>query len=212
MIESIAHCMSMVRDIVIAGAAIYGVNKWWTQLKGKAEYELAKEVLKAVYRVREAFKYVRQPFTWSFEYPENMRDPSGHLKREFEYEGTKHVYQNRWKLLQDAFEKLGEKHLEAQVEFGSQYHEVIVPLFRCYTKLEAAIADLLESRKPGRAYSESSDELAERQSTLYYLGETPNKHDKFTPEINAAIKKFEDWLRPYVENRKKERILVWKRF
>ena len=58
----------MVKDIVITLAAasaalcVYlGLNAWRNELKGKAEYELAKNVLKSVYRVREAFKHVRNP-------------------------------------------------------------------------------------------------------------------------------------------------------
>lgn len=42
-----------------AVSAYLGIRTWRAELKGKSEYELAKDLLKAVYKVREAFYHVR---------------------------------------------------------------------------------------------------------------------------------------------------------
>jgi hypothetical protein len=88
-IVEVEHWISAWKDVVIglsaASAAVFaylGLSAWRRELKGKSEYELAKEVLKSVYKVREAFKHVRRPGIYQYEYPEEMRDHHGHLKKE----------------------------------------------------------------------------------------------------------------------------------
>jgi hypothetical protein len=107
-----------------ASAAVFaylGLNTWRKELKGRAEYESAKTVLKSVYRVREAFKHVRNPFIYQYEYPPHMTDRTGHLKQEHDYDGTAYVYENRWKKIDDAFRDLEEHHLAAQVEWAPSF-------------------------------------------------------------------------------------------
>lgn len=60
--------ISLIKDIVTilvalvgGGVAIYGLISWKRQLKGKTEYELARRVLRAVYRLRDAIRGIRNP-------------------------------------------------------------------------------------------------------------------------------------------------------
>lgn len=200
-----AECTTIAQNIVLAisGAAAaviayLGLTTWRKELKGKSEYEKAKEVLKAVYKVRRAFMHVRNPAIFQYEYPETMTDNFGHLKREHDYEGTAHVYETRWKFLAEAFRELEDLTLDAQVEWGPEYQDVIVPLRGCKAELQVAIQNMLEGKKnPNDPRSLSREEKAEERSTLYHIGEN-SKHDKFTPEINTAIELFETKLRPHI--------------
>jgi hypothetical protein len=141
------------RDILVGlsavSAAIFaylGLSTWRKELKGKAEYQLAKEVLKSVYKVREAFKHVRNPAIYRYEYPDEMTDHHGHLTQEHRYDGTVHVYQERWKQMDKAFGELEEHHLEAQVEWGPEFQDVIKDLRSCRVELLIAIQQKLERR------------------------------------------------------------------
>lgn len=199
----VAEIVSAVSDAIVAIAAIaaavfayIGLTAWKKQLKGGAEYQLAKEVLKAVYRVREAFKVVRNPAIFSYEYPEEMRSPSGNLKPEHRLEGTEYVYKKRWEDMAASFKELEELHLQAQVEWGPQFQERIVKLRHCRIELQMAIADLLEGYSGKRKNMSSSQESREVRSVLYWTDS--DEHDKFTPQINEAISEFEGWLRPKV--------------
>lgn len=105
----IPEWIGVIKDILIGlsavAAAIFaylGLNAWRKELKGKSEYQLAKDILKSVYKVREAFKHVRHIFIFQYEYPENMQGLHGHLKPEHDYEGTAHVYETRWKVMDEA--------------------------------------------------------------------------------------------------------------
>ena len=60
--------VSLIKDIVTGLAAvvaaviaIMGLRTWKKQLKGKTEYELSQRFLRATYKVRDAFSWVRNP-------------------------------------------------------------------------------------------------------------------------------------------------------
>jgi hypothetical protein len=188
--------------------AVSGLRTWRKELKGKSEYQKAKDVLKAVYRVRNGFMIVRSPGIYAYEYPKEMLNDSGYLKSECEYEGTLHVYQTRMKFLEDAFRDLEDQTLEAQVEWGKEFQNVIIPLRKCRGELVIAIQDFLESKKVGRMHESTSEERKDRRSKLYYVGEN-FELDSFTPEINTAIESFEKKLRPHI-NRSSFIFNFWK--
>jgi hypothetical protein len=189
--------------VTAATLAFVGLRTWRLQLKGTAEYTLAKEVLKAAYRVREAFKHVRNPAIFSYEYPESMREETGHLKDQFRAEGTAHVYEERFKVLNDAFRVLEDRTLDAKVEWGSHFAVLIMPLRKLRAELLMAVQDHVQAIKPGRERRRTTvDEMREARSVMYYLGEDQNELDRFTPETNGAIAEFEKRLRPIVGARK----------
>ena len=193
-ISEIGKWIAAARDVLVglsaASAAIFaylGLSAWRKELKGKAEYELAKEVLKSVYRVREAFKYVRKPTIYCYEYPADMKN---------DYERTKHVYEKRFEKIDDAFRELEEHHLAAQVEWGSEFQNVIEKLRSCKADLLVAVQQRLERNKNPQ---ESSQTTTEERSVLDSLGS--KMYDTFTPKINEAIADFEGWLRPHIRNK-----------
>ena len=203
MIAELGRWISTVRDLLVgasAATAAYfaylGVDAWRRELKGRSEYQLAKDVLKAVYKVREAFNIVRNPVTFSYEYPEEMRGPHGNLEHAHDYEGTEHVYQKRWEYMARAFSELEDLHLIAQVEWGPQHQDVIRKLRGCRGELQIAIQDMLQQKKKPRALSKREMSREER-SVLYDVGRD-SKFGQFTREIDEAIADFEKWLRPKI--------------
>jgi hypothetical protein len=204
-VAQIAEYTTVVQNVVLALCGVEtvviaycGLTTWRKDLKGKSEYTKAKEVLKAVYKVRRAFIVVRGPFIFTYEYPENMREDSGHLKTGYDYEGTAHVYRERWKFLAEAFQELEDQTLDAQVEWGSEFQDVISPLRKCRGELQIAIQELLKATKYPHARQGAFREQMEQRSILYYLGEN-SEQDRFTSDINAAIELFENKLRPHIK-------------
>ncbi len=196
------------KDILVGASAVAttffaysGVTAWKKELKGKAEYQLAKDVLKSVYRVREAFKHVRNPAIFQYEYPEDMAEPSGHLKQEHKYEGTAHVYENRWKEMTKAFAELEEHHLEAQVEWGAKFQDVIVDLRSCRADLLVVIQMMLQQTKNPRLFPYNASNEKKKDTVLYYYIDSDTENE-FTLKIEQAMDKFEVWLRPHIEQRK----------
>jgi hypothetical protein len=113
-----------------------------------------------VYKVREAFFHVRRSFIYEYEYPKEMCNYHGHLKEEHDYEGTVHVYETRWKVMDDAFKKLENFNLDAQVEWGNEFVEIIIPLRECRATLLIAIQQYLRTKKKDRT---SEDKLSKEE-------------------------------------------------
>jgi hypothetical protein len=190
--------ISIIKDVVVALAAVFaafvafsGLRAWRRELKGKSEFTRAKEVLKAVYRVRYAFWDVRNPAIWQYEYPKDMCDSDGRLKKENSYEGRLQVYEKRWKNLENAFNQLKEQHLDAEVEWGHDFQDVIEPLLKCQGELMVAIQQYLEPHSDRTV----PDENQSKWSEIVHR----SRNDKFTQQIDAAIQEFEKRLRPLIK-------------
>lgn len=201
-IAEITEWISAAEEAIIGLSAVLatifayvGLNTWRKELKGKAEYQLAKDVLKSVYKVREAFKYVRHPAIFAYEYPEEKRDYSG--MREGDYENIDYVYKKRWEKMTEAFEELEERHLEAQVEWGSKFQNVIVKLRTCRAELLVEIRRMLDEKKNPQRDKKPMEK--EKARSILYENPGNSESDKFTPQIDAAVKEFEVWLRPYIK-------------
>jgi hypothetical protein len=74
--------LAVVKDIVLMGtavAAMYvafkGLGTWNRQLKGGAEYELTRRLLRSTYRMRETMKAVRNPVVFQHEQPAPPEEP-----------------------------------------------------------------------------------------------------------------------------------------
>lgn len=204
-ISEIAEYTKIIQNVVVSACALstaiialIGYNKWKKELKGKSEYEKAKEVLKAVYKVKRGFSIVRNPMMFSYEYPEHIRDNPGHAEGNDRYEAIAHAYEKRWKHLNDAFQELEDLNLDAIVEWGSEFSEVIVPLRKCKGELLVCLQRHLQSLKnPERAVSKR-EEGDEERSVLYEIG-SDSELDSFTPQIYESISGIEKKLRKHIE-------------
>lgn len=132
-----------------------------------------------------------------------MREETGHLKEQFRAEGTAHVYEERFKILNDAFRVLEDRALDAQVEWGAEFISLMIPLRKLRAELMMALQDHIQAMKPGFQRRRTTlDEKREERSVMYYLGENETELDRFTPEINRAITEFETRLRPIIGKKK----------
>lgn len=199
-----------IAEILTAGAAIWaaiiahrGVNLWRAQLHGTSEYETAKELLRRVYKVREAFKHVRRPQIYAYEYPQNLMTDLGRLDEAHKKEGTAHAYAQRLQLLNETMSVLEEKVIDGLAEFGPDFGGSIIPLRECYATLSMAIQDHIESLDDitrERAERRAASSGIHPREIIYYLGEDPSPHDKLTPLINEAVNRFERALRSKVKS------------
>jgi len=205
-LAQVAAFTTIIQNIVLAGSglatviiAAKGLSAWSSQLKGTSEYAKAKEVLKAVYRVRTALMRVRAPMVMQYEYPEEMTTPSGHLKPECDYDGTKAVYQNRWKPLADALGELDEQNLDAQVEWEPGFQETIVPLRQCVIETQIAVSEMLERKQTSGEPDDRSKEEKKKDRAILYARGADHEDDQLSRDVDAAVALFEDRLRPHIK-------------
>jgi hypothetical protein len=96
--------VSVGKDVLVAVAAavgaavaVLGLNTWNRQLKGSAEYDFARRILKITYRLRDAMTKVRHPAMWAAEMPQPPPEEAKSMSGEeiFYYRHAR-AYQARW--------------------------------------------------------------------------------------------------------------------
>ena len=195
--------VAIVKDIVLTLAAIVagyvgirGLGTWRRQLRGNAEYQLAKSMLTSVYELREAMSGIRNPF---MQYSKELDLPEDKLKELSQREGTWHAlaqaYQRRWESVPRAMAKLDANLLEAEVVWGPGIREKASPLNRLTGELLFALQDHLEAQNPDGRYESPGPELIKnRHETLYDVGEK----DGFKERLQEVIRQIENELRPHI--------------
>ncbi len=173
--------------------AIYGINTWRKQLKGTNEFELSKEILENVYKVKRAFAYVRNPGIYKSEYPKELQDILT-LNTEQKAYATQYYYNKRLEILHNEFEKLENSFLKGIVLFNIT-DEIILPLRKCRASLIIALQDLYEFTKNPEYMS--SDRIHDVYKIIYdNLSLNEDDKDQFSKYVIEAVDLMIHWLKP----------------
>ena len=186
--EVIKLILEIINTLAIIGGvimAIIGVNTWKKQLKGSTEYELAKRYLKSVYKIRDAVKYVRNPFISSDEMVvavkvKNVENPDYSNNQQT----NRAVYSVRCNKVIEASTDLDVELLEAEVLWGERAVEVVNDLNNQKNKLYISLKMFLENRN-----------IRPDRDIIYDMGD----QDTFNLEIKKAIEKIEDFIKPHLK-------------
>jgi len=149
----VPEIVSLIKDIssIISGTiliviAIMGLQTWKRQLKGNTEYELARRFLSAVYKIRDAISYIRNPFVSAGEISSALQEANIEIdKSDSEYQVKKQnaLYQKRWKKIQEALSEYNLVIFEVEVLWGKEIRETIKPLWNCISDLHLEIQRML---------------------------------------------------------------------
>lgn len=183
-ISSIVTALATVAGVLLA---IKGFSSWKDQLKGKTDYELARRYLRAIYKVRDAIKFVRNPFIPAEEMGAALKE-SGKEVNTGSHETSRAVYNLRWKKVNEAESDLKVELWEAEVSWGKNAIQAEKDFHTCIVKIFVALKMHLD-------FDNSGERSREDRDLIYDLGE----EDKFNKEIEQAIKKVEDYLAPHLK-------------
>lgn len=166
--------------------AVIGVNAWKQQLKGKTDYELARRYLRSVYKVRDALKYVRNPFMSSDEIFLALRE-SGLSDTDYSdrKKSNRAVYAKRWEKVIGAASDLDVEYLEAEVSWGTGIVKVSEDFNAFRKKLFVSLKMFLEERPLSN----------EREDIIYDGGDD----DDFNIDMRKAIENIEKFLKPHLK-------------
>ena len=199
--------LSAVKDIItimsliLAGfVAIKGLQTWRQQLKGTANYELAKRLLKATYRLRDAIQSVRSPLMMAGEISHAMKESQLDIvpsSEEFYTASTAAVYQMRWKPVVEAYQALELEAIEAEAIWGSEARATTTAMRKSINGLSTAL-DLyirdMQPRGPRMLDNASRDTF---QRIVFSMASTPEE-DSYLSELTSAVNAIEDLARPHL--------------
>lgn len=200
----LSEWLPIIKDFVLTGAAVVagyiglkGLGTWRQQFKGNKEYELAKQLLKSIYELREAIYSVRNPFMQFSEEPDLPEEKLKALSdREKRWHALAQAYQRRWEPVPKAKTALDTNLLEAEVVWGKEIVRLADPLHEFVGKLLWAVQDHIEAMNPNNMQRASAEEIKERRGIMYDRG---SGDDEYKKQLEATISALENELRPHIE-------------
>lgn len=129
---------SIIKDIFLAGAAATtayvaytGLEKWQKELRGKASFEVARELIKSIYKLRDALRGYRSPFISASEFPEGYQHSFDKRTNEEKGRTWAYVYSKRWEPIGEAMRNFDVAVLEAEVLWGRDIKDKANELRQC---------------------------------------------------------------------------------
>jgi hypothetical protein len=189
-----------VAAVVGAVVAIRGLNTWNRQLKGSAEYDLARRILKVSYRLRDAIKGVRYPAMWGVEMPNPPAEEAKRMSHEeTDYYSKSHAYQARWQKVSDVRTDLQAELLEAQVLWSGELNKLFEALFKLEHELFVAVQNYLSLCNPkGSEAMKTAIEKRDLNARDILYDSLEEGGDEFTKAVTRAIAPIEEYLKPHL--------------
>lgn len=198
----------IAKDVITALAtftasvtAIVALRAWKKQLKGRTEYELARRLLRSVYRVRAEIEALRMPLIYIGEVQKVLKEAGITAEPDEKHYGGRAealVYQSRWKRLHEALSDLQVELLEAEVSWGDEIIKSQGRLRECITSLFLNVYRRLWQIDSSRNYQVDEDTQKEIDRILYKSISNPDV-DPFGDEIKGSIEHIEAYLKPFLK-------------
>lgn len=203
--ECIIKLISISKDIVLtiatgigAYVAIKGLKTWRKQLKGQSDNELSRKILLAVYKYRDAVRYVRNPLMLPYEMPTPPLEETKRMSTtEIHFYGISEGYKTRFDRLQQLYNELNIDLLESKVLWGDHLEELLIKLFEFKFKLELVLQMYLNSKNPqldSETRQDYYNQIKDYKDILYF--QLPVEKDKFNNDLNDIITDIESYLKP----------------
>ncbi len=183
--------------------AVLGLNAWQRQLKGKANYELARRLLTTFYKYRDAIEAVRHPAMWNNEMPYPEPDKAkGMSDAHIRHFGVAGAYQARWEKVKEQRVNLYPDLIEAEAIWGSELKSLFSSVISIEGELLHEIEDYLEVLNPDTD-QETKDaifQIRNGKRKVRYATLSARKDD-YKEELQAALKPIEIYLRSKLHNK-----------
>jgi len=195
MIKTLAEIVTALAAVLGVWIAWNGLSAWKKQLHGNTDHDIAWKYLEATLKVRNAInKVVRNPAIFPGEFQKASEEYYGKDKAEEELRKnpsaqTTAVYTIRWRELAKARQELDDAIVQAEIWWGKRVIGLEEPLNRCIGTLYVNLRNFLE---PDHGLKFDHD-------TLYYTEGIDSEFDK---GLNSAVKKMEDFARPFLREEK----------
>lgn len=190
----------------LAVAALIGLRVWSWQLTGKTEYDAARRLLRAVYRLRDALAEVRSPFfslTGSSAAVVDDSDPESIQRSHVDSCVSQHI-----RPVVAAYHRLCRRHADAEVYWDDElealrlrmYKECIGPfVYKGVLALRAMYGD-----DEARSLLKRREERQERDEASAIAHDTTGsreKPDEFSLRVLEVIKAYRSHLGPRIRQR-----------
>jgi hypothetical protein len=184
---------------VTATVAVLGLKGWRRELKGKADFEVARALARATYKLRDELTLCRSPFVRGEEFPAGYNSLSVKSAKE-EADAWAHVYRSRWEPVRLALQEFDGQALEAESLWGVAVPEKTQAFRSCAVELLVAIQAFVDDKAHnGDDFKSNPDFGKQIRSKVFSLGE--GKDNSLSSQVLDSVKGIETLLRPYLARR-----------
>lgn len=196
--------ITVVKDVLLglaaattAVVALLGLHKWRQELEGKAQFEVARNLIRATYKLRDEVRNCRSPFYSAYEFPEDYKGGLGAQRSaEEETRAWIYIYKNRWAPVWTALQEFDSHTLEAEALWGSAIRTKTDALRKCVRELNAAIDAVIRDKASGGEDFKDRDFGKEMRSIT--AASADDDKNALNQKIGTAINGIEDELRPHL--------------
>jgi hypothetical protein len=204
-----------VKDLVLAGAAVVtaraalkGISKWRAEEQGKADFDLARRALGAIFRFQTSFQRARSAFTDASEFPE------GYLSSETDATSNgaawAKVFEARLAKVYTNLTELDGITQEMDALWGEGARSNVDLLFGCYSTLRASMHMYVQDQyQGGRIFARNPGEREKVESHVWDMPKlVEGTTDQFAPNelterLKEAVKDSSKELRTHLPMHKK---------
>jgi hypothetical protein len=190
----------VIRELILclcagtgAVVAVLGLSTWRAQLCGRTEYRLARRVLTAMLRYREAVRSARFP---SSSIP--LADPKGKMpQHEWCSRAIQRDYAQRWNRIARARSAIEAHLIEAEAVWGKSCLAPFTTLWKLENDLYGAFLEQIDLCDPNNKETVSPEK---RKELRYILLRRP-ENDLIDTELDKAIDAIQERLAPHISSR-----------
>jgi len=194
---------SIAKDILVglaasitAMAAIYGLRNWSIELRGKADFDVARNLMKTTYKVREELAASRGPMIVFSEFPENYTGTTA--SAEVEASAYNHVFKNRWEPVSKSLVELDSHLLEAEALWGSEVKQRVDALKKCAREVVIAMEMIVRDKAERGENFRANLDFAKEMNDKVFASRSDNGN-LMNIRIRDAVNEIENIVRPHLQ-------------
>jgi hypothetical protein len=201
--------VTLAKDLVTIAAAFFaayvawqGLSTWHRQLRGGADFDIARRVLSAAYRIREGIMGARAPFIPVDEMISGMKEAGLTDEQIAAARDTNKMslfaYQSRLNRISKVMTELDVAAIEAEVIWGNEIRDASSELRRCVNELFITVKLYAEQSQRSGFHPDPAEaaKLMQGYMKIVFPG---HPKDEFGDKVQAAISKIEVQVKPHLK-------------
>ncbi len=197
--------LSIIKDILLVLTAIIanyiGIRallSWKKQHRELTEYDIAKKLLKSIYRLKEAVENSRDRYIYFP--PRSSSDPEERItetKEKRTWNGLFDYYNQRINQIIKTKSDVRGNLFEAEIIWNKEVRNKVDPLLKMANELINAIDDYVGAKHPD-THKDLRDEVIRHNRPLVYSHSNIEK-DAYRKNFEQTIEDIEEYLRPKIK-------------
>lgn len=201
----ITQVVSLARDfsiLIAVWVAIYGIDSWRREYRGKRQVELAEDVLALFYEAHDAIAYLRHPLALSSEF-EDIPRAENETDQQWEARRNASVVFKRYNERQELFNRIHSLRYRFMAQIGTREAEPFDELRRIVNEIFSAARRLsrLWSRDHFRTEQQRDEHYASIQQYEAVFWAGLEDEDQIAKRLAQTLKDMERYCREVIEGK-----------